>query len=139
MRECLTPAFFTEVGEMPDDMLAAYPKPDERFDELFAAPHCPRAHWRQLYAALARLTAGDIGMMRSGAERQIRDSGVSYNVYSDPHGHDRPWHLDVLPLIIEADEWRHIESGIIQRAELLNRILADLYGEQKLLRHQLIP
>ncbi|HXX86576.1 MAG TPA: circularly permuted type 2 ATP-grasp protein [Casimicrobiaceae bacterium] len=124
---------------MPEDMLAAYPDPDGRFDELFEAPSRPRPHWSGLYATLARSSAGDIGEMRSAAERQIRDSGVTYNVYAEPHGLDRPWDLDVLPLIIAADEWRQIELGIVQRADLLNRILVDLYGAQQLLRDGLIP
>ncbi|HYP80768.1 MAG TPA: circularly permuted type 2 ATP-grasp protein, partial [Steroidobacteraceae bacterium] len=73
------------------------------------------------------------------AEQQIRESGVTYNVYADPKGQDRPWDLDVLPFIIDAQEWQGIEAGISQRANLLNKILGDLYGPQLLLREGLIP
>ena len=67
------------------------------------------------------------------ARQRIRENGVTYNVYGDPLGTDRPWSLDAIPLLIPPDEWSHLEAGLIQRARLLNMILADLYGPQKLL------
>ncbi len=120
-------------------MVPNYPNPEGRFDELFAAPGQPRPRWSKLYAAIRGASGGAIGEMRAAAERQIRDSGVTYNVYADPKGHDRPWELDVLPLIIDAQEWAHIEAGIAQRAKLLNAILADIYGPQELMRDGLVP
>jgi len=120
-------------------MLQAYPDSEGRFDELFEAPRKPRAHWSRFFHALAATSAEDINARLAAAERQIRDSGVTYNVYADPQGLDRPWDLDVLPLIIAPDEWREIESGIAQRAQLFDRILGDLYGSQSLLQQGLIP
>ena len=120
-------------------MLLTYPNPQGRYDELFAAPGRPRVPWSKLYDELSQATATDIGGMRAAAERQIRDSGVTYNVYADAKGQERAWHLDVLPLIIDAQEWAQIESGIQQRAGLLNSILGDIYGPQRLLREGLIP
>ncbi len=120
-------------------MLAAYPLAEGRFDELFEAPLRPRPHWSGLYAELDGSSRGDIGERQAAAERQIRDSGVTYNVYADPQGVERPWDIDVLPLIIAPEEWREIEAGIVQRVELFNRILADLYGSQSLLRSGRIP
>src|SRR6187402_1293235 len=114
-------------------MPQAYPNPQGRFDELFAASGEPRAPWSRLYATIRSASQGAIHEMRGAAERQIRDSGVTYNVYADPKGQDRPWDLDVLPLIIDAQEWSQIESGIMQRASLLNAILGDIYGPQLLL------
>ncbi len=116
-----------------------YPNPENRFDELFAAPGVPRANWAKFYDVIRGASAGAINDMRAAAERQIRDSGVTYNVYADPLGHDRPWELDVLPLIIDAQEWARIEAGIAQRARLLDAILADIYGPQRLLAEGLIP
>jgi uncharacterized circularly permuted ATP-grasp superfamily protein len=116
-----------------------YPNPEGRFDELFAAPGEPRAPWASLYSAIRGASGGAIQEMRTAAERQIRDSGVTYNVYADAKGHDRPWELDVLPLIIDAQEWAQLEAGIAQRATLLNAILADIYGPQQLLKAGLIP
>lgn len=116
-----------------------YPNPEGRFDELFAAPGKARANWASLYEAIRGASGGAINEMRAAAERQIRDSGVTYNVYADPKGHDRPWELDVLPLIIDSQEWAQIEAGIAQRAKVLNAILGDIYGPQQLLKEGLIP
>jgi uncharacterized circularly permuted ATP-grasp superfamily protein/uncharacterized alpha-E superfamily protein len=121
------------------DLLATYPEAQGRFDELFEAPFKPRPYWSRVLSELTATSAADIRERLSAAERQIRDSGVTYNVYADPQGLDRPWGLDVLPLIIAPDEWREIEAGIIQRAELFNMVLADLYGKQSLLKQGLIP
>jgi len=124
---------------MLKERLKAYPDSAGRYDELFEAPHKPRAHWSGFFRALMATSAADIHARLAAAERQIRDSGVTYNVYADPQGLDRPWDLDVLPLIIAPDEWREIEAGIRQRAQLFDRILADLYGSQSLLQQGLIP
>jgi uncharacterized circularly permuted ATP-grasp superfamily protein/uncharacterized alpha-E superfamily protein len=121
------------------ETFAHYPFDSGRFDELFEVPGCPRSHWEGLFDELAATTADDIRERQAAAERSLRESGVSYNVYADPKGVDRPWELDVLPLVIASPEWRRIEAGIAQRAELLNRILADLYGAQTLLKSGSIP
>ena len=69
----------------------------------------------------------------------MRENGVTYNVYADPQGADRPWELDLLPMILPQEEWSAIEAAIVQRATLLNRILVDVYGEQRLLKEGLLP
>src|ERR1019366_5615032 len=72
--------------------------------------------------------------------RIIRAHGVTYNVYGDAQGMDRPWGLDFVPLLITAREWARIEGGLVQRSRLFNLILADLYGgRQHLLRDGLLP
>jgi uncharacterized circularly permuted ATP-grasp superfamily protein len=73
------------------------------------------------------------------ARRTIRENGVTYNVYGDPRGTNRPWELDTIPLLIPAEEWRALEEGLIQRARLLNFIVADLYGRQDLLSEGTSP
>jgi uncharacterized circularly permuted ATP-grasp superfamily protein len=69
----------------------------------------------------------------------IQANGVTYNVYGDPQGKERPWLMDPIPLLIDQGEWAHVERSIIQRATLLNRMLSDLYGEQKLIHSGKIP
>ena len=76
---------------------------------------------------------------RQSVERQVYENGVTYNVYADPQGLERPWELDVLPFIISPEEWSGLEAAIAQRATLLNRILADVYGPQDLLREGRLP
>jgi uncharacterized circularly permuted ATP-grasp superfamily protein/uncharacterized alpha-E superfamily protein len=122
-----------------DDLLAGYPYTEDRYDELFAAPQQPRPHWQKLYGELSGASHAAIGGRQQAAERQIQDSGVTYNVYADPRGFHRPWNLDVLPFLVSAEEWREIERGVIQRATLLDRLLGDLYGPQQLLKQGMIP
>ena len=77
---------------------------------------------------------------RSVEIRQIlRENGVTYNVYADAQARRRPWALDVVPMLLDSQEWRTIERGLIQRAELFNLIGADLYGPQRLIRDGLLP
>ena len=73
------------------------------------------------------------------ARRLLHQNGVTYNIYGDPQGMERPWPLDMIPLLIPADEWETIEAGLIQRASLLNAILSDLYGPQDLIKSLRLP
>ena len=116
-----------------------YARDAQRYDELLAADGAVRPHWRAL---IDRLEASGPEAMRRGAElarRLIIENGVTYNVYADPQGRDRPWGLDTLPLILPAAQWRSIEAGIIQRARLLDALLEDLYGAQQLFREGILP
>ncbi len=71
--------------------------------------------------------------------RQIHDNGITYNIYADQDSPQRPWSVDLFPLILSAQDWRQIEAGVLQRARLLEAIVADIYGEQHLLHEALIP
>lgn len=124
---------------MLTDLLDAYTVPRTRFDEMLAAPGVPRSHWDAFLRALAAREAAEIGDTLALMERGIRENGITYNVYADPKGADRPWEVDALPLLLSADEWERIEEGIAQRADLLNRVLGDIYGPQTLLRSGAIP
>ena len=111
-----------------------------RYDELNDAHGAMRAHWRPL---IERLRANDTpDAVRRSLEltrRLVVENGVTYNVYADPQGADRPWALDPLPFVLPADEWQTIEAGVTQRARLLNALLADLYGPQRLLAEGFVP
>ena len=124
---------------MLTELLADYAVPATRFDELLAGPGTPRAHWDAFLRALASRPSLEIGDTLSLMEREIRENGITYNVYADPKGADRPWEVDPLPLLLSADEWAGIEAGIAQRAELLNLVLGDIYGPQTLLRSGALP
>lgn len=121
------------------DLLDAYGVPRDRFDEMLEAPGVPRPHWDAFLRALAAHEGPEIGDTLSLMEREIRENGITYNVYADPKGADRPWEVDPLPLLLSASEWEEIEAGIAQRADLLNRVLGDIYGPQTLLRSGAIP
>ncbi|HEY0858882.1 MAG TPA: circularly permuted type 2 ATP-grasp protein [Albitalea sp.] len=120
-------------------LLSGYAVREGRYDELLEAPGRPRPHWDAFLRALVEREGAEISDTLSLTEREIRENGITYNVYADPQGADRPWEVDPLPLLLAADEWEAIEAGIVQRAELLNRVLADIYGPQQLLRSGAIP
>ena len=102
-----------------------------------ASPLTPA--WTTFFNFLGSAGFNDLNHRGANLRRQIRDNGVTYNVYADANGPQRPWSLDLFPLIISADDWTGIESGIKQRTRLLNHIMADVYGPQKLLHQGLLP
>lgn len=112
---------------------------DGAFDELLDASGSPRAHWAPLFDGLARIGPAEFTERWDEARGQLRDNGVTYNVYGDQRGTTRPWQLDPLPMLISAAEWRVLEEGLTQRAQLLNLILQDIYGPQRLLKDNLLP
>jgi len=71
--------------------------------------------------------------------RLLKENGVTYNIYGDPNGMNRPWKLDNIPFLISKEEWISIESGLAQRAQLLNLILEDIYGERNLIKKGILP
>jgi uncharacterized circularly permuted ATP-grasp superfamily protein/uncharacterized alpha-E superfamily protein len=109
------------------------------YDEMVAPDGSVRPHWRHLTEPLEQM--GEAGFARRWQEgrRVIHENGTTYNVYSDKQSTGRPWPLDPLPFILDSAEWESIAAAIEQRASLLNSILADLYGPQKLLQGGLPP
>jgi len=119
--------------------LAGYRSLQGAYDELSAPGGQLRPHWRAFVAKLDELGRPEITRRWELARNLIHENGVTYNVYGDPRGMDRPWELDSLPLLISAEDWKALEPALIQRTQLLNLILTDLYGPQSLLRAGLIP
>jgi len=81
----------------------------------------------------------ELAELQKTLARKIENNGITYNLYSDAVSQPRPWSLDLLPMIIDAPQWQQIERGVAQRAELLNRILADIYGPQDLVKSGMLP
>ena len=111
----------------------------EAFNESSADGVTPRPHWTRLMESLQEIGPEELERRWARADRRIRENGITYNIYNDPLGANRPWKIDVLPFLISADEWRYIEAGIIQRAHLLSLLLEDLYGSQSLLANGRFP
>ena len=109
-------------------------------DECFGEGGRPRPQWAGMIDAIERLGTARLNARWDEGLRIIREHGVTYNVYGDPQGRDRPWSLDPVPLILSAPEWRGLEAGLIQRSRLLNWVLRDLYlGTQRLIADGFIP
>ncbi len=124
---------------MSPPLFAGYAGTASRYDELLDAAARPRAHWTRFCAALDGMGPDALRARLDSVSREIREGGITYNVYADPQGHDRPWDLDCMPLILPADEWALIEAGVKQRATLLNQVLGDIYGDKTLLKKGLLP
>lgn len=120
-------------------LFAGYRSPAAHFDESFLADGTPRPAWQSLIAALEAGGAEALMRQADTLRRMVEHDGVTYNVYADPKGADRPWTLDPVPLIISPEDWQVIADGIAQRAQLLDRTLADLYGPQHLIAEGLLP
>jgi uncharacterized circularly permuted ATP-grasp superfamily protein/uncharacterized alpha-E superfamily protein len=97
-------------------------------DEMVQPDRSIRPHWQEYVSLLDELKPGQFSHGRELARRLIHQNGVTHNVYGDPNGLDRPWSLDFIPLLIPAAQWESVSDGLIQRARLLDRLLADLYG-----------
>ncbi|MFZ2123220.1 MAG: circularly permuted type 2 ATP-grasp protein [Rhodoferax sp.] len=111
-------------------------------------PHAPEAAvgnpklteiWRQFFSTLENDSAADMDQRAANLARQVRDNGITYNVYADENGPQRPWSLDLFPLIVDPASWQRIEVGVLQRMRLLERVMADVYGPQTLLHDGLLP
>jgi uncharacterized circularly permuted ATP-grasp superfamily protein/uncharacterized alpha-E superfamily protein len=98
-----------------------------------------RAPWRAFFSTIGDVGLADLDRRAATLARQVADDGITYNVYNEEGGPQRPWPLEVLPFVIGADEWAAIETGLAQRARLLQAILADVYGPGQLLRAGLVP
>ncbi|OUD15691.1 circularly permuted type 2 ATP-grasp protein [Thioflexithrix psekupsensis] len=123
----------------PCDDLCAHYRCDAGFDEMCQNGDEIRPYWEYLIRSLKILGRDELERRSQEARRLMRDNGVTYNILGDPQGLDRPWQLDPIPLLINSEEWGGIERGLAQRAELMNLLLADLYGTRQVLRKGLIP
>jgi uncharacterized circularly permuted ATP-grasp superfamily protein len=110
------------------------------FDEMFAAPNEPRPHYRRLHEMLSEMTAEAFNESRSHADISFLYQGITFTVYSQQEqGIERIFPFDLIPRIIPAAEWAHLERGLIQRVTALNLFLNDIYHDQRILKDKIIP
>ncbi len=95
--------------------------------------------WHAFFTQLGTTGFSDLNHRNANLQRLIRDNGVTYNVYADADGPQRPWALDLFPMLLTPQDWASIEAGVAQRARLLDRIMADVYGAQTLPKLGLLP
>ena len=98
-----------------------------------------RPHWKVLDRALNEFGPGEMWRRWEQARQLIRQHGVSFNVYGDARGLDRPWPLDPVPVLLAPDEFATLAAGLAQRATLLDRLLADIYGPRRVIAEGLLP
>ena len=110
---------------------------DPKAEPVERSPLTPA--WGTFFEALGASGFADLPRRAVSLERQIRDNGVTYNVYADADGPQRPWSLDLFPLIVSPESWQQIQTGVLQRVRVLDRVMADVYGPQQLLADGLLP
>ena len=106
-------------------------------DEYIGQDGAPREVWTRFFEAFAELTPGDIERRFGSADRHLREAGVTYRAPGETA--ERLWPLSHLPLLIGEAEWQQLTAGIVQRAELLELVLTDIYGEGRLVAEGAIP
>src|SRR6516165_10646521 len=126
-------------GADPARLVAGYAPLPGIFDEMMDADGRVRPHWHLFLARLAALGPEEISRRFAAADRHLRDSGVFYRVYEDPAGGERPWPFSHVPLILDGAEFLELKQGLVQRAQLLEAVLADVYGPARLVCEGWLP
>lgn len=124
-------------------MIAGYKPLPGVPDEFATAKGVPRKHWMRFLESLNELSGPEIERRFADCDQYLRDSGVSYRAWAEGAesmaAPEREWPLSHIPLVIPENEWQEIAAGVAQRAELLETILADIYGPGRLLAEGALP
>ena len=108
-------------------------------DEMLDASGKVKPAWTRLIADFEALGADELKARFERADQYLRDAGVFYRKYDGAEGKERAWPLAHVPLVLDEAEWDTITQGLTQRADLLERICADIYGENTLVARGLLP
>lgn len=123
---------------MPKINLSTY-ETEGFFDEMFSDSEHVRPHYRSLMDRLQKMGWKKLNFLQQSTDRAQLSLGMTFNVYSDNQGVERILPLDVIPRIISAADWDELEKGLTQRIVALNLFIADIYGDQKILKDKVIP
>ncbi|HEY8129622.1 MAG TPA: circularly permuted type 2 ATP-grasp protein [Hyphomicrobium sp.] len=127
-------------AEPLSNLLSAYRRKEiSGFDELLDASGAVRGHWQPLLEGLAEISGAERELRSARLARRVRETGIAYDIFADPHTAPQRWTLDLSPVVISASEWHGLERALVQRARLFDALLNDVYGEQHLLRLGLVP
>ena len=113
--------------------------PDKHFDELFAGVGKPRATSEQLIHYFKSLSADELASRKDAAEATIKETGVSFTVYTEEGNIDRAWPFDIIPRTISKQQWQKTSAGLKQRLQALNLFIDDLYHDQRIIKDGIIP
>jgi len=109
------------------------------YDEMLAAAGRPRPGYRRLYDHLNRLGPAELQRRHDLALQMFRNHGITFAVYPDEQGTEKVFPFDVIPRVISARTWRHLEAGLKQRLAALNLFLEDVYSRKLILKQRAIP
>jgi uncharacterized circularly permuted ATP-grasp superfamily protein len=105
------------------------------YDEMFAGDGAVRQVYRRLHDQLSKSVPAELGARAEALDRALVDQGVTFSL----SGQERPFPLDLIPRVITASEWARLERGIVQRVKALEAFLADIYGDQQIVRDGVLP
>ena len=108
-------------------------------DEMMAADGSVRPVWRRFIDHFASLGPEEIAQRFARGDAYLRDAGVFFRQYGNADTPERDWPLSHVPVLIEDGEWQALAAGLIQRADLLEAVVADLYGPQRLIAEGHLP
>lgn len=127
------------TGVGPDSRFDATRVYSDGYSEAFDPAGIARSHWQPLMAAFDGIAPELLNRRQERVRRMRHVDGATFNPFDDPGGQGTPWALEMIPLPITADAWSNLESGLIQRALLMEQVLADIYGPQNLIRQGQLP
>lgn len=123
-----------------DSVIQNYLSNHHSYDELLGNDGHLRPHWAAFFKSFNQLGNAEIQNRNTEISRLLKENGVTYNIYSDDTAEvNRDWNVDAIPFLISKEEWVTVEAALIQRAELLNLLLQDIYGDQKLIKKGVVP
>ncbi len=119
-------------------LLAGYKVEPHVWDEMFGAGGV-RDSYRNFVLAIENLSAGEMNHKDELAKKLFMSQGITFTVYSSGEGIEKIFPFDIIPRILEAAEWKHIEEGIKQRLKALNIFLKDIYNQQFIIKDGIVP
>ena len=111
----------------------------DAYDELFESKGVPRPPAAEFAQTLNRLDGAALASRQKAADHFLQNLGITFNVYGHDQGTERVWPFDVVPRIIDGNEWAQIEAGLRQRICALNLFLDDVYNERRILKEKIVP
>ena len=112
---------------------------DGFYDEIFKAAGVPHEAAQQLISRIEALPDGDLHRRQQAAEAALLQMGITFTVYDSDEGNEEIFPFDIVPRIIQPDDWQQIESGLKQRIEALNLFVNDIYHDQKIVKDGVVP
>lgn len=128
-----------KAGTARSDILRGYRPVAGTADELMGADGALRPVWRPFIDYLAAQDEPALLARFARGDQHLRDAGVFYRQHSGGTSTERDWPLSHIPVLIDRAEWQGLVEGLVQRAELLERVMADLYGPGRLVSDGLLP
>ncbi|MFT4559979.1 MAG: putative circularly permuted ATP-grasp superfamily protein [Planctomycetaceae bacterium] len=131
----------SEIAEpaTPAGLFQSYAPVPGVYDEMFDESGQCRGHSQRMLDELTRLGTGELDRRYRQAEKLVRDNGVTFNTFDETGESSRPWNLDIVPAVLSHGDFQLLDKGLVQRATLLEAVLDDLLGPQRLLREKVIP